>query len=232
MTEITVSEHPQKALSLHKTVDEIDPVKRTIQDSNQQREIARKSLNVGLIQGYIIAVSVTANLFMGYALVHQPRTYFSFDHGHLTLMHSLDRPYYSTADVIQFGGETLINTFSLDFVNWRHQLEQVRPNFDTKGFASVIKQLQSSGMLDLVRKNRMDMTATHGTGVLTKQGLENGAFTWVIEMPLTIKLAGQTSQLNDQKFIATLHIHQVSTEIKPEGVEVTLVVTRPARGAV
>lgn len=220
----------QKEHTLHKSHDDIDPVTSMIQDSEEQRSIARSSLKVSCILGYALAVSVTVNLYLGYAAVNHYVRYFAFDHGRLTDMHPLNKPYYTPADVIQFGSDTLINTLSLDFVNWRHQLEMARPDFSTKGFASMIKQLQANGMLDLVKKQRMNMTVTAGTGVLTKQGIEDGAFTWVIETPITIKLAGQTSQLADQKFIATMHIHQVDPALKPQGIEVTLLVTRPARG--
>lgn len=230
MTDSTLPDAGQQNPRLHTTHDTIDPISSTIRDAEQQKSIARSSLKVSAIQSYIIAVSVTLNLFLGYAAVHHYVVYFAFDHGHLTDMHPLTKPYYTSADVIQFGSDTLINTLSLDFVNWRHQLEQARPRFNTKGFASVIKQLQANGMLDLVKKQRMNMTVTAGTGVLTKQGLEDGAFTWVIETPITIKLAGQTSQLADQRFIATMHIHQVNPALKPQGIEVTLMVTRPARG--
>ncbi|HFE3442998.1 TPA: DotI/IcmL/TraM family protein [Klebsiella aerogenes] len=230
MTDNTLPGEGLKNPRLHSSRDINDPISSTIRDASQQTSIARSSLKVSGIQAYVIAVSVTLNLFLGYAAVHPNVIYFAFDHGRLTDMHPLTKPYYTPADVIQFGSDTLINTLSLDFVNWRHQLEMARPRFDTKGFASVIKQLQANGMLDLIKKQRMNMTVTAGTGVLTKQGLENGAFTWVIETPITIKLAGQTSQLADQKFIATLHIHQVDPAVKPQGIEVTLMLTKPARG--
>lgn len=71
------------------------------------------------------------------------------------------------------------------------------------------------------------MSITAGTGVLTKEGVENGVYVWYVEMPIEVKLSGQTSELPAQRFLATVRIERVSTLDSIEGIGVGQLVTKP-----
>ena len=78
-----------------------------------------------------------------------------------------------------------------------------------------------------VRERRMNMSITTGTGVLVREGVENGVYTWYVEAPIEIKLAGQTTDMPSQRFKATVRIDRSSTLDNIEGIEAAQVITKP-----
>jgi intracellular multiplication protein IcmL len=73
----------------------------------------------------------------------------------------------------------------------------------------------------------MNMSASASTGVLTKEGIEGGHYFWLIELPIEVKLAGQTSELPLQRFLTTVRVERVPTLDSIEGIGVGQIVTNP-----
>ncbi len=118
-------------------------------------------------------------------------------------------------------------SFTLDFLNWRQQLEDVRGDYTRDGFKSFIASLQSSGVLETIRTRRMNLSITAGTGVLVKEGIEGGVYVWYVEVPLELKLAGQTTELPPQRFLGSIRIERVPTVDAIGGIGVGQLVTKP-----
>lgn len=80
----------------------------------------------------------------------------------------------------------------------------------------------------LVKKQRFNMNAsTNDAAVITKQYIDNGVATYIIECPVTLVLAGQTTQKTPQTYLATVAVQRVPTTIKKEGLAITQFVTSP-----
>ena len=142
----------------------------------------------------------------------------------------LSQPYRKAADVIQTARDTVTRSFTMDFLNWRGQLEDVRGGYTREGFKSFLKSLDTTKVLDTIKGRRMNMSVTAGTGVLTKEGVEEGRYVWYIEMPIEVRLTGQTSELPSQKFLALVRMERIPTLDAIEGIGVGQLVTRPWRG--
>lgn len=212
---------------LKKTKNAIDPALQIDKDRKYISYLSGSFVksNLGLVIALIISVSI--NGYLSYEVNQVKREYFASDNGRIFPLIPLSEPYQKSASVIQYARDTLNSTFTMDFLNWRSQLESVRGRYTTQGFKSIVESLQSSGMLASVRDKRMNMTISAGTGVLTKEGVENGHYIWIIEVPIEIKLAGQTTELPAQKFTAIIRVERIPTLDSIEGIGVGQIVTRP-----
>jgi len=212
---------------LTKTKDAIEPALKIDKDRKYISYLSGAFVksNFGLVVALIISVS--GNFYLAHKATNIKPEYFASDNGRIFPLIPLSEPYQKPAGVVQYARDTLNSTFTLDFLNWRSQLEAVRGRYTTPGFKSIVDSLQTSGMLASVRDRRMNMTISAGTGVLTKEGVENGRYIWIIEVPIEIKLAGQTTELPAQKFTAIIRVERIPTLDSIEGIGVAQIVTKP-----
>ena len=215
------------AARLHQTIDAIEPAVRMEKDRKHLQFIAGSAVKLNFILAVALVVSVIANGVLGWRAFNPDRQYFASDNGRIFPLIPMSQPYRKAADVIQYAKDTINRSFTMDFLNWHQQLEDVRGNYTRDGFKSFIASLQVSGVLATVRYRRMNMSITAGTGVLTKEGVEDGVYVWYVEMPIEVKLSGQTSELPAQGFLATVRIERVSTLDSIEGIGVGQMVTKP-----
>lgn len=212
---------------LRHTEDAVAPAVRATAERKHVQAIAGASVKLNFIALVALVLSLTSNLFLGWHATHPVREYFASDNGRIFPMIPLSRPYRRTADVIQYAKDTVNRSFTLDFLNFRQQLEDTRASYTKEGFKSFLDSLKTSGVLESVRERRMNMSNSAGTGVLTKEGIEDGHYVWYVELPIEIKLAGQTSELPAQHFLGTVRVERVSTLDSIEGIGVGQVVTTP-----
>ena len=215
---------------VHETSDAIDPALRVVKDQYRWKFVADTSVRLNFILAVALLISVVANGLLGWQAFHPDRQYFASDNGRIFPLIPLSQPYRKAADVIQTARDTITRSFTLDFVNWRSQLEDVRKHYTRSGFKSVVKSLNTTGVLDTIKNRRMNMNITAGAGVITKEAVEEGRFTWYIEMPITVRLHGQTSKLPDQKFLALIRMERVPTLDSIDGIGISQLVTRPWKG--
>lgn len=171
--------------------------------------------------------SLALNFYLGFKLAERKVEYFATEQGRFLPLIPMSTPYASPGNVIQFSRDTLIKSFTMDFSNWRAGLENVRVDYTKDGFKSFIDSLQSSGILNKVRKDRMNLTIAADAGVLTREGIDNGVYVWYVEVPIRLRLVGQTTQMPEQRFLATVRIERVPTIDSVKGIAVGQIVTKP-----
>ncbi|AXQ50997.1 hypothetical protein DZC31_30250 (plasmid) [Stenotrophomonas rhizophila] len=212
---------------VRQTSDAIEPAERVEKERRKLSMIAVSSVKMNYILGGALLVSIGLNSVTTWFALHPVREYFASDNGRIFPMIPLSEPYRKPGDVIQYAKDTLTRSFTMDFENYRQDLEDNRVRYTRNGFKSYIDALQSAGILETVRQKRMNMSITAGTGVLVKDGIENGVYFWDIEVPVQIKLTGQTSELPAQRFLAKVRIERIDTLDSIEGIGAAQLVTKP-----
>lgn len=212
---------------LKQTRDAVDPVVRMDNDRKHVSSIAGALAKSNLLTHWMLAGSIGLNLFLGWYAVHPDRQYFAADHGRIFPMVPLSQPYRKASDVIQFARDNLNRSMTINFQQYRQQLEDARGYWTTQGFKVFLEQIQKAGYLEMVKTKRMNMTITAGTGVITKSGVQDGIAFWDVEMPIDVKLVGQTTEQPTQTFIAKLHVTRVDTLDSIEGIGLDGIVTVP-----
>jgi intracellular multiplication protein IcmL len=212
---------------LHHTNDAVEPAVREIMNRKHLQFIAGGSVKLNFVLVGAVSLLVISNLYLGWHATHPDRQYFAADNGRIFPMIPMSQPYRKPSDVIQFAKDNVTRAFTMDFLNWRQQLEDVRPGYTRAGFKSFLDALKQSGVLDTVKEKRMNMSVSAGTGVLTKEGTENGTYQWIVELPIEVRLEGQTTRLPAQRFLTTVRIERITTLDSIEGIGVGQLVTTP-----
>ncbi|MCU1737528.1 MULTISPECIES: DotI/IcmL/TraM family protein [unclassified Pseudomonas] len=209
------------------TSDAIEPAERVEKERKKISFIAVSAVKMNYILGAALLVAVSLNCVSTWFAIHPLREYFASDNGRIFPLIPMSQPYRKPGDVIQFAKDTLTRSFTMDFENYRQDLEDNRARYTRTGFKSYIDALQNAGILEIVRQKRMNMSITAGTGVLVKDGIENGVYFWSVEVPIQIKLTGQTSELPTQRFLATVRVERIDTLDSIEGIGAAQLVTKP-----
>ncbi|MDE9566915.1 DotI/IcmL family type IV secretion protein, partial [Xenorhabdus bovienii] len=80
-----------------------------------------------------------------------------------------DTPAYSNADVVDFGNQVIREAFTLDFVNYRSQMNNLIPRFSDDGFQSYYTALTQSNILSAIKDKKMNMSAMTSSGVVVSK---------------------------------------------------------------
>lgn len=225
----TAAESPllQVTSRLHQTQNAIDPAVRMEKQRRHIQFIAGSSVKMNFILCVALILSVLLNAYLGWRATHPVREYFATDNGRMFPLIPMSQPYRKTADVIQFTRDNITRSFTLDFLNWRRQLEDLRAGYTRDGFQQYLENLERMGILDTVKDKRMNLSISAGTGVLTKEGVQGGGFFWQVELPIEVRLEGQTSRLPPQHFRAVARIERISTLDSIQGIGIASLVTAP-----
>lgn len=199
-----------------------------LQSRKMVSQVASGITKTSFILSVALAGSIAVNGYLVWKVANlEPRYFASTDDGRIIPLIPLDEPTLSVADVIDFSQKATRRSMTLDFLNYRSQLEDSRHYFTDAGFDSFLGTMSESGILDSIRNGRFNMSASTDTGVLAQQGVLNGRRVYIINFPLTLKLSGQTTDRPDQRFMATVRVERISTAIDAQGVAITSIVTEP-----
>ncbi|OWY39319.1 hypothetical protein CEK28_08870 [Xenophilus sp. AP218F] len=205
---------------LHQTHDSIKPAVQMETQRRKFRFMSISAVRLNYILGLTLVIAVAGNVMGIWFAAHRVREYFAADRGRYMQLIPMSQPYRKSSDVLQFGKETLERSLMLDFVHWRQQLEDVRPRYTAKGYESVLKALNDSKLLDLVKsKQRMNLQANGGTAVLVGEAPVDGIYQWVIRMPIQVQAVGQTTEMAPMNFMATIEVERSTVLDNIEGVQ-------------
>ncbi len=221
---------PELRQAIAQVTQSADAVAPAVAAEKQRTKLLKWTGGI-LRSNYLLSASVfglvVINSVSLYFSLNPVREYFAVDNGRLLPIVPLSAPYRTSPQVIQYVSSTLNEALALDFLNWRADQERVRGRFSKNGFASYLKALEDSGILDSVRKKRMNLTNSTFTGVITWEGLNEGVYTWIVQVPVELRLVGQNTELPTQRFLATVRVSRTSTLDSTEGIALEQIVTAP-----
>ena len=199
-------------------------------ESQLNVSFTRKSLMVNIWQSASLFICLLIIAVLGYSVLNPPVKYFATQDGRVIPLTPTDQPAYSDADVTDFGNRVIREAFTLDFVNYRSQMNNLLPRFSDEGFRSYYAALTTSNVLASIKDKKMNMSVMTSPGVVVSKGtLENGVYAWKIQYPVKFKLTGQTTSLPEQSFVLSLLIQRTDPRLKNTGLEVSQLITYEAQ---
>ena len=139
----------------------------------------------------------------------------------------LDQPVLTQQGLLTWVSDTITSAMSLDFLEWREELEAIRPHFEDAAYKSFLDSLTSSGVLDMIRDKRLSASAiTTRAPVIIASGLVGGKATWRIEFPLIVSYESSQGVESTQHLLATVLVCRASTVSTPRGVVIQQVVLK------
>lgn len=99
----------------------------------------------------------------------------------------------SDATVANFAAQVAIELNRIDFANWRADLNSVLDSsFTPEGRVEYIQAFRDSGILNAILQERFAVTAIvrdDDAMQITRQGVEDGVYTWHVRIPITVGYA-------------------------------------------
>ncbi len=183
---------------------------RAMKQSEQRANNVPALIKALLCTGTCLLISITGNAIQYWHSTNVEREYFATDNGRLVRLAPTSQPAWSQNDAMAFGSQALATAFNLDFVHYRSQISSLSPRFSDEGFVGYVNALQASNILEPIKKEKMNLTATTGAGVLVRQGqMSDGVWFWTFQYPVRMPLVGHKTSKQEQSFVFEITIQRV-----------------------
>ncbi len=171
----------------------------------------------------IVLMLCIANAFLGltvafmYSKPEEVRFFATSTDGRIIPVEPLNRPGRTNAEILDWTVRAASKVYSYDYVNYRDDLQSVSAMFTGSGWQSFQETLTSSRMLKTVIAEKLVMNAEPtGAASITEQGLIRGRYTWKVQVPLLVKMQGNTTL--STPVLVTMLVQRVSLVNNPDGI--------------
>jgi hypothetical protein len=130
-------------------------------------------------------------------------------------------PPLARANLVNWASRVISQALSLDYLNWRQTLENLRESFSPEGYAEFVASLERSGHIKRIETEKLLLSCelTGAPVILATRG-QGEDLTWTLEAPLVISFQNSQGIATSQKFLAEVVAHRVPTSRRPQGVEI------------
>jgi len=189
-----------------------DGLELVILRNNFYRDNYRKA-----VLSLLLVLLVNCALAFGivYKLTHppEPQYFAATSDGRLINVHPLSDPVVSDDFVLQWSSTAVRQTFALDYVHWRDQLQGVSDYFSADGWKWFLQALQGTNNLKtLVDLQMVSSAKITGAPQLLDRAVLNGRYAWKISIPVLITYTSSTKNFNLPATVTLVVIRMPITE--------------------
>lgn len=209
---------PKKAAQRVSNEEDTSGLGQVILRNEFYRDGYRLALRVAVIQSFVIVGLIGAMFFV--INVHQPenRYFATTEDGRLIPMVPLSQPNLSRPALLSWVTQAATEVMTFGFNDYRRRLQESSRHFTGLGWQSFTKALQQSKTIDTLQANNQVITAApRGAPVLQSEGVVNGQYQWIVEIPMTVSYESGAKKSNEN-MIMTVVIVRVSRLESPNGV--------------
>jgi len=185
------------------------------------------ALRVAVVQSFIIVGLIFSMLFV--IKIHQPenRYFATTEDGRLIPMIPLSEPNLSRPALLSWVTQAATEVMTFGFNDFRRRLQEASRHFTGPGWQSFTKALQEAKTIDIIQENTQVITATpRGAPVLESEGIVNGQYQWIVQIPMLITYESGAKKKNDNLMVSIV-IVRVSRLESPNGVGISQWIARP-----
>ncbi|SOZ17249.1 DotI/IcmL/TraM family protein [Cupriavidus taiwanensis] len=196
-----------------------DPIMKMLATSGFYKSGFSRQLRNNLVIGFALVGSVALNITQ-FVTRPAPVLVGMTEGGRLIQIVPLSKPFVSSEAVLQKVQKTATGAFSLDFddTNLKAKLVALRPQFTRDGYASLMEQYDTSGLIEKIRTRRLVTSAVAtGAGVIANEYEREGVYTWETEMPIAITITGQ-SERKTYECLVKQTVKRLPVEDNPAGI--------------
>ena len=182
------------------------------------RDGYRSLLRLALLQGLVIIGLLGANYFVIH--IHQPenRYFATTEDGRLIPMLALNQPNLSAPALMSWVAQASTEVMTFGFNDYRRRLQESSRNFTRRGWESFTQALQASRLIETLEANQQVVTAAPtGAPIIESEGLVNGRYQWVIQLPMVLSFQSGAKTRSDS-LLVTVVVVRVPRLESPNGV--------------
>lgn len=190
------------------------------------RDGYRNIMKIAILEGMAI-VALIAALGITIAVSRpQDRFFATTADGRLIRMVALNEPNMNDAALVSWAARAGSDVMTFGFHDYQRRLQEASAYFTRRGWQSFTEALDRSRVMEGVQSAQRVVTAAPKSApVITQQGLVDGIYRWVVELPLIVTYQSGTAT-QSETLTVTLVIVRVSTLDSPSGVGIQQWVAR------
>lgn len=191
------------------------------------RDGYRSVLKLAVFQSLIILGMIGVIFFVVH--IHQPenRYFATTEDGRLVPMVALSEPNLSTPALMSWVAQATTEVMTFGFNDYRRRLQEASRNFTRRGWESFTQALQRSRIIEMVEANQQVVTAAPaGAPVLEREGMVNGRYQWVVQIPMILSYQAGSRTRSDN-WLVTLVVVRVPRLESPNGVGIEQWIAQP-----
>ncbi len=209
---------PQKVIQKNADADDLSGLGKVHLRNEYYRDGYRLALRVSVVQSFVIVGLIAAMFFVIH--VHQPenRYFATTEDGRLIPMISLNQPNLSNPALMSWVAQAATEVMTFGFNDYRRRLQESSRFFTRKGWESFTQALQEARIIESIQANTQVITAApRAAPVLQSEGLVNGQYQWVVQVPMIMSYQSGSKTRAD-RWIVTLVVVRVPRLESPNGV--------------
>jgi len=142
--------------------------------------------------------------------------------GRIVKLESVRSPSVTETQILSWASEKMVDIHTLSFTDYGDHVQQMKPHFERTAWVEYQKALINSKDLDKIKNDRLNMWAEPiEAPKITYANVENGVFTWKVEMKLRQFMGGGNYMANGTDIVGTMTIKRVSRGTNLAGVVIT-----------
>jgi intracellular multiplication protein IcmL len=121
---------------------------------------------------------------------------------HEKIANASTKPVNEEISVLVWANKAAVSAYSYNFLNYKQQLDIASQYFTPEGWKQFKAALVASKNLEAVVKKKLVVSAVAaGSPIITHQGMENGKYTWYVQMPLLVTWQSANAQTQSNLII-------------------------------
>lgn len=176
----------------------------------------------------LIVCLVALTITVAYALSREPEPrYFAVENGRMIPMVPVSTPYIKPGDLNQWVARAIMESYMIDFQNFRARISENAKYFTPEGFDDYKRSLEESGRMKTIIDGWFVGSAVpEGPPVIVQEGVVNGRYMWRVRMPIIVSYNSKTHSLPPQRLMLTVVVVRVSSWENPYGIGISQIVER------
>lgn len=183
-----------------------------------------------LLVTFALFGSLLLNGFQWYSAKDVKRDYFTVDaEGRLTPIIPLNAPFKTREQILNWASEAVTSAYTMDAANYVQRGEEISRYFTTDGFNEYVQAMNTSGTIELIKKETLIATAVPlAVPSVINEGEVNGTYMWRVRVPIRVQYQTQ-GKGTTQNLMVTVVIQRLPTETTKYGVGISQFVSRPTQ---
>ena|SRR3990167_8953272 len=174
----------------------IDGLKLVVLRNEFYRDGYRRAC-IALLLVFLLNCVIAGTILYKWVYPPQPAYFATTADGRMIMLHPLSDPSVPDNFVVQWATAAVQQTFSLDYVHWRQQLQEASNNFTPGGWKDFLTSLQSSNDLKtLIQLNMVSNITVTGSPQILEKAVVGGHYAWKIDMPVLLTFYGKEHTLD------------------------------------
>jgi len=182
------------------------------------RDGFRTLLRIAIAEAVVIVLLILS--FIAYMNAARPQNYYfaTTADGRILQLVPLNLPNMGTASLMSWSAQAAAEVMTFGFHDYQRRMQQASRHFTRRGWETFTDALQKSRIIESVEAGKQVVTAQpRSAPVLVQEGVFNGKYRWVVDLPLTVNYQASGAARTDNLTLR-LVIDRVPSLENPNGI--------------